>query len=238
MPKVIITRPIDMASELKSSLEAANIDNLLFPVIDIQPLSMDVTISFIDYYVFISRNAVTHGVALLPKDSKTLAIGKGTYDALVENGFTPSVKPEKPYTSEKFLSQKNLPLQQKDHIAIIKGVGGRGVLASQLRKKVASVSTVNVYARKIAQPSDKLLKEYEQTLKNDCRAIFVNSVETLENLISMTSDDCLDALKSQLLITGSERVAEEINKNGFSQTPKLASSMSDKDMIKCLLSAK
>lgn len=236
MHKVIITRPIDMAKPLQASLQAHQIDSFLFPVMDIQPLSMDVTISFIDCYIFTSRNAVTHGAALLPFGSKTLAIGKGTYDALIEHGFTPEVEPRPPYTSEQFLAQEDLPIGTSDHVAIIKGVGGRGVLANQLRKKVASVSTVNVYARKLARPSEKSLSQYQALLQNDCRAIFVNSVETLENLIKITPENALAVLKQQCIITGSHRVAEAIMQQGFAHKPLLASSMRDQDMIACLLS--
>lgn len=238
MSKVIITRPIDMAKPLQTSLLEQGVDSFLFPVMDIQPLSMDVTISFIDCYIFTSRNAVTHGVALLPFGSKTLAIGKGTYEALAEHGFTPDVQPQPPYTSEQFLTQADLPLGQSDHVAIIKGVGGRGVLANQLRKKVASVSTVNVYARKLARPSEKSVSQYLALLENDCRAIFVNSVETLENLLNITPDESLHHLKAQCIVTGSQRVAEAIRQHGFAEKPLLARSMRDQDMIACLLSSR
>ena len=235
MSKIIITRPNHFAGPLQKLLKQHKIDSLIFPTVDIQPVHMDVTISFIDYYLFVSRNAVIYGTNLLPQGSKTLAIGKGTYDALEEAGFKPEFIPQKPYNSEQFLAHPELPLSKKDHIAIIKGVGGRELLSSRLQKTVASISTVNVYQRQISQPSSKLLQNYLKTLEKDCQAIFVNSVETLQNLLSLTPTDKHEILLTQQLVSGSSRVIDAAHEAGFKQLVWHAESTTDKDMTACLL---
>lgn len=236
MEKVIITRPQEFATELAAELKSKDIDSLAFPTIDIHPLHMDVTITFVDVYLFVSRNAVINGSNLLLPDSKTLAMGKGTYDALVEAGFTPLIKPQKPYNTEQLLAHPDLSLKPTDHVAIVKGVGGRDLLAKELRKKVASVQTVSVYERLISEPDKKQLKAYLKTLDSGCRAIFVNSVETLENLLALTPETHTDTLLKQTVITGSERVAKAVAEASFEQSAILAKSTTDKDMVNCLLS--
>lgn len=84
-----------------------------------------------------------------PKHWQTIAIGASTAKVLSESdikAITPKLE-----TSEGALELAIL--NQKDHpnILIIKGVGGRGILASQLESKGARVIEANIYRRDIVE---------------------------------------------------------------------------------------
>lgn len=238
MSKVIITRPIEFAHPLQIALQEQNIDSFIFPTIDIEAIPVQAALTHIDYFIFISRNAVTYGQHLLSPTSQTLAIGKGTYQALDKMAYTPSILPEKPYSSEQFLSHPELPISTDDHVAIIKGEGGRNLLQQALEKRAASVQTYDVYRRLISQPTADAITAYQDLINSHCDAIFINSIETLDNLLTLTPAGSLDTLLHQQLITGSQRVIKAAQQAGFLQAPLLAESMTNQDMINCFLKHK
>ncbi len=234
MSKVIITRPLEFALPLQTALAAHNIDSFIFPTIDIQAIPITFAADNIDYFIYASRNAVEYGAQLLTETSRTLAIGQGTYNALQNRGYTPIITPRKPYNSEQFLLHPKLPIQAHHHVAIVKGCGGRDLLYKSLEKKIASVQTIDVYKRQITAASPSAIAEYELLLKDNCRAIFINSIETLQNLITLTPKPLKNTLLNQQLITGSARVIKTAKNLGFTLRVLQASSTIDADMIACL----
>lgn len=108
--------------------------------------------------IFVSRNAVDKTMELvqqaLPPAVNWLAIGQATAAALKEHGYPVALMPDRDFSSEGLLALPELQNVAGKRIAIIRGTGGRELLAEVLRKRGADIVYVETY-RSIC-PSDAI----------------------------------------------------------------------------------
>ena len=158
---ILVTRPAHQADRLCELIKQAGGRALRFPVIEILPphdtaplAALIDTLDDADIAIFISANAVEHGLALLrarrdlPAALKLAAIGRSTGAALRATlGRGPDICPAERFDSEALLALEAMQKVHGKRIVIFRGEGGREVLAETLRARGATVEYADVYRR-------------------------------------------------------------------------------------------
>lgn len=228
-PHILITRPRGQHLEFTRSLQALGFTVSHLPCLEIEPLhekllAADLADRF-DTVLFTSVNAVSqaHRQRPLPWSSMRVhAIGAATADALGRLGQPLAMIPEAPFSSEACVAQ--LRQLQPARLLIIKGQGGRALVASELEPLGWQVSTASVY-RRIRPGLDphsvaRLLTDPPPLI------VSVTSNEVLHNLVVLAREH-LGLLRQLPLVLNSHRAAELARSLGFSQQLLVASPAGD-----------
>lgn len=224
--RIWLTRPEGRAADLISAIEAAGGDACHEPVMRIAPYS-DVfrpeafeqaqqrlaEIQQYDRLIFISVNAVKALADLLPGQvlPPCWAIGNATEMALKRQGW-PVAPSERAMNSEALLSLPEWRQVESQRIAIIKGAGGRGLLAQTLVERGAEVTGIPLYERQPISLPESRLRQLLTEFNVNC--VCVNSAETLAFLQQQWNPACVDAPPT--LVVPSQRVASAVNEEWFS----------------------
>jgi uroporphyrinogen-III synthase len=239
---IAITRPVDQAKNLSQLIEAAGGHVIPFPLIEIVPL-VDYTqfnqvisnIQQYDWAIFISSNAVENGIPKLikqgiPKQLKFAAIGPTTAKALFNHGIQETLIPESRFDSESLLSLPEMHDMQGKKVLIVRGVGGRELLADTLKARGAQVIFAECYRRINPQKDCSVLEQAWN--ENRLHSIVVTSSEAMRYLLDMANDS--DWLKQITLGVNHDRVAEQPLTLGLNV--KIAEAPSDEAMMRLLSS--
>jgi uroporphyrinogen-III synthase len=213
---VAITRPVNQAKKLTQLIEAAGGSVISFPLIQITALDdytqFEQTISTIadyDWIVFISSNAVQNCMPRLikqgiPSDLKFAAIGPTTAKTLGEFGIKQVLMPKERFDSESLLSLTDMQDIKGKKVMIVRGVGGREVLANTLKSRGADITFAECYQRINPQNNCDVLT---QAFHNkQLHAIVITSSEAMRYLLALASE--CDWLKEVRLFVNHARVAE------------------------------
>lgn len=235
---VLITRPVGQARELIELLESAGANASHYPVMEIAALdevshapllqlSKQIILALAEYQhvIFISTNAVKYGLELidqywpqLPIDIQWYAIGKATAGALLQQQIVTAVQPSDAMNSEALLQHPNLQQVAGNKIAIVRGIGGRDYLQTQLQQRGATVDYIECYQRLAPQGESaknataKLAAHIKQQSIN---AVCINSVESIDNFIAMLDSNVNEHIKELALVVPSARVADHAKQQGF-----------------------
>ncbi len=199
---VLVTRPKHQAQILCDLIQQQGGTTLLFPTLEIIPLTIspDTLPTHVDKAIFVSANAVQYGFPYLDylQVEQLIAIGKKTSQILQQQTNQAILIAPPPYNSEALLQQlSNLTGQQ---IIIFRGQGGRELLAETLVQRGANVSYVNVYRRQQPIMDAKWLNAQKIDI------VIVTSGESLQNLFSMLKQH--QWLETTPLVTISPRVTD------------------------------
>ena len=211
---VLVTRPEHQSSELVAAVEAAGGNGVLFPVIEIQPRGQEAieaeaaALPEPDITVFISSNAVRHGLTWA--GGAIAAVGPATAAALDHGGRTVDIRPAQGYDSESLLGEPAFNDIADKSVRIVRGIGGRELLADTLRSRGATVDYLEVYARGLPQhPPATIERLARQFANGEIQVVTIMSVETLRNLIALLPEACHSALSETPLVTPAARVIKE-----------------------------
>lgn len=226
---VLVTRPLPQQQELVAAIEAAKGHALHLPLIEIKkftpqqkPADLVGKIQNLDNYhilIFVSANAVRHGVYWIeqywpqfPTGIRLVAIGPATGRALQEALQQEVVYAEAGATSEDLLQLPVFADVQGKRIGIVRGVGGRELLAQTLQKRGSVVDYVEVYERKMVpyQSGDFI----DQLKAKNINVLTVSSGESLQYLAQLLGDNKAEMSLLPLLVP-SPRVAEQAHFLGF-----------------------
>lgn len=220
---IAVTRPPEQATKLTAAIHAAGGQVLSFPLLDIEGLP-DLTafqaaitpLDQFDWVMFISSNAVQHGMpwlvqAGLPAGLKFAAIGPTTAASLQDFGVPEVLTPAERFDSESLLALPVLQQMQGQRVLIVRGVGGREVLADTLRQRGATVVFGECYRRVNPQASAQPLAEARMAGQLD--AIVITSTEALLFLLALAGD--ADWLKQVPLFVNHARIAEQAIASGL-----------------------
>ncbi|PPD11395.1 uroporphyrinogen-III synthase [Methylophilus sp.] len=195
---IAVTRPLEQATKLTAAIKAAGGSVISFPLLDIKGLeSLDdfhaavTPLSQFDWAVFISSNAVQHGMPLLqqagiPAQLKFAAIGPTTAASLQGFGIAEILTPLERFDSEALLALPALQQMQGQRVLIVRGVGGREVLAETLKQRGADVVFGECYRRVNPQSSAQVLAQAYDAGK--LQGIVVTSSEALRFLLDLAQD--------------------------------------------------
>jgi uroporphyrinogen-III synthase len=213
---VLVTRPAGQAGELVAAIEAAGGHCIGFPVIEIRPRSPQAIEADLaglpdpDIVIFISRNAVEHGLAW-SGDGVIAAVGPATAAAIEASARVVDIRPAGGFDSESLLAESALTEVRGKTIRIIRGKGGRELLATTLRERGARVDYLEVYRRCTPDYSEQEIANIAgQIERGEIGAVVVMSVESLGNLLSLLPESCRRALAKTRLVTPASRVLKEV----------------------------
>ncbi len=235
--KVLITRPAGKAQALTLLIKQQGFFAVSQPLFDYQAYATSAeiksTIDTANIIIFVSAAAVEFAHARYPLSlhPKTLiiAIGQATKAALHSIGHSEVLTPSQE-NSEGVLSLIPLSQVQDKHIAIVRGNGGRELLASTLKQRGATVSYIESYQR-LWRPLAKNIAQQWQQQQINC--IVVTSNDILLTLIRLVTDSSLTRLEQHYWLNtcywlvASQRIAKTattmgllqvINMNGASDT--------------------
>lgn len=248
---MVVTRPKDQATMLSALIANDGGVVIDFPLIAIAPLSdythfnkVIVDLDQFDWIIFISSNAVNNGLPLIKQQCLTLpsklnfaAIGPVTAETLASYGVEKVLIPQGRFDSEALLSMDALQNMQGKQVMIVRGIGGREVLANTLQARGAKVTFAECYQRTNPQTDCQMIQtKFEQ---GQCQVIVVTSSEAMRNLIAMVDPDELMLGKSWFkllkICVNHQRVAEEAQRYGLQLF--VADAPGDEAMLRCIKQA-
>lgn len=237
---VLVTRPAAQAEGFCRIIENAGGTALRFPVIAIEAIENNAylarqfaEIEQNDIAIFISANAVHYAISYWPDELATslkiAAVGKKTAASLHAQGISVDLLPKHGFNSEALLELPLLHKVQGKKIVIIRGIGGRDLLADTLRQRGAIISYIEVYQRVL--PKHKESSGYSH---QNCDIIAVTSQQGLRNLITLS--DNKEQLFATALASNSQRTAELARELGFANDIIISAEPSDEAMATIIAS--
>ncbi len=242
--RVLVTRPRAQAEALARAIRADGGEPLLFPLIDIQPVSdparLDAILATLDRFdlaVFISPNAVQCALTRLtacgrgwPATLPIAVIGAGTAQALAAHGLHAAVAPRNRFDSEALLAEPALQAVAGRRILILRGEGGRALLADTLTARGATVTYAECY-RRVPPPPDAHADHWLAPGAIDI-ALFTSG-EALDNLLQLYGETGRRLLRDTPVLVVSERLAERVAEHRPRRAPLIARA-GDADLIHAL----
>lgn len=242
---VLVTRPEHQAHQLCQMIEAEGGAAVRYPALVIKPrpdrAAVRAAIGPADRYdlvIFVSANAVRHGADFLDqrRDVPVAAVGRATAAALNAAGDRVSLMPPEGADSESLLAMHELAHMSGQRVLIVRGSGGREMLAEVLTARGAQIQYAEVYSREPARPSAELQAEIEELWRHGGIAVYTaTSVGLLEALVGIVTPRCRVLIDSTALLTGSRRVAEATGRLGLGSPVILADAPDDAALTGALI---
>ena len=215
--RVLVTRPEPAAGRLAKAFAGEGAIPVRVPAIVIAPVEdmapierLRERLSDVAVVVFTSVNAVEGFFDLAPDVSPdglppvALAVGRATAEALRARRVDGVRTPAGRFDSEGLLACPELDAERVHGrlVAIVKGEGGRGLLARELRRRGAEVIETDVYRRQAPPQFAATLDGVREPID----VVTATSVEALDNLLG-AAPWTAPWLSRRLLVTASERIA-------------------------------
>ena len=217
--QVLVTRPLDQAEGLTLAISAAGGIPLSFPLLDIAPVAEAASLhaqlqrlNEFDLAIFISPNAVSYGLAAIAAAAASLpaqvaTVGAGSARALRAAGVNNVIVPTERSDSEGLLAMPELENMKGKRVMILRGDGGRELLADTLRARGATVEYATCYQR------SKTRKTLEELLCLKPEVLTVTSSEALTHLREMMGEDA--TLLALPMFVPHPRIAESATRLGW-----------------------
>lgn len=215
--RVLITRPMPRAATLCRLVEQAGGVAVHFPTLEILPspnaekaMEQFHDLAGYKWIIFISANAVKFalsacgGTLRFPSHIKVAAIGRATAKALTKAGIQTDLVPGQPFDSEALLETVEMNNVDGSRCLIVRGHGGRELLADSLHNRGAEITYVEVYTR--TQPSTDVSSLIKSWQIDGMDIVTVASGQTLENLFAMMGADGARLLKATPMLVNSPRL--------------------------------
>lgn len=242
---VLVTRPAGQAERLCTLIEQAGGRPIRFPLIAIRQSSTAPTalrllqrVDNRDWLVFVSANAVRHACELgdwwqrLPQRVRIAAIGQGTADALRLRGFRVDLSPKAQFNSESLLDAPEFRAARGLRFLLVRGRGGRELIAETLRERGAEVEYAEVYERVLpATATDELIPAWR---RGDIHALVLSSADALDHLLTLLGKANTDLLRGTPVAVMSERLAARAREIGCSRLG-VASEASDAGLCSAVI---
>lgn len=116
-------------------------------------------------------------------------------------------------------------------LLLVKGEGGRGLIASQLRAMGWQVSSMDLYRRELPVIDTRMFTRTFSHSPPDI--ISITSNESLDNLVTLAGESLPVLLKIPLVVN-SQRAVELAMKLGFQRLPLVANPPGDKGQIEAI----
>ncbi|EKT61624.1 uroporphyrinogen-III synthase [Providencia sneebia] len=245
--KVLVTRPEPAGIELASMLNTRGHEAYALPLISIEP-SAELTLLSSklnqldkhDLVFLLSKNAVWYANLVLQQTGRNWSdklfyygIGRSTGRYFQEMTGLPIRWPECGETSEALLSLPELQFLEGKQALLLRGNGGRELLASTLRSRGAQVEYCECYSR---HPVFYDKTEFNQQWMNiNITDIVVTSGQILTQLNSLIAENTKEWWFSRRLMVVSKRIADQARQYGW-QRVCVANSADNNALLEALLS--
>jgi uroporphyrinogen-III synthase len=235
---IVVTRPSHQNKRLCSELISLGANPIAFPCIEINSLSnfdkpaLDTLLSHCELIIFVSTNAVQHGLKAIPKLTEKIpttcifaAVGASTAQALTNNTIGQVLTPTNNFDSEELLKLSELQNVDQKSVLIIKGQGGRTLLHETLEKRGAIIHSIDVYQRTLPKSVNL------DALNTKIDLLLFTSSETVKNFLALTPKSLQNTLFDCQTLVGHIRIADKVTSLGFKKLPIIAATPSDTDML-------
>lgn len=227
MPEaVVITRPRAQAEALAQAVAALGRRPVVLPLLEIAPVDDPAPLRAVldrlaEYALvaFVSPNAVDAAFAHLagwPPGVAAAVVGEGSRAALARHGLSDDNAtihaPRDPALSdsEHLLASLDLAAFAGKRVLIVRGDGGRELLADSLRAAGAQVEAVTAYRRSVPPLTPELARTLRALLAqpNDWIITSSEALRGLAGLVDRIDPALAPALREQHLIVPHARIAE------------------------------
>lgn len=227
---IAVTRPEGQAESLCQAIRAAGGQALPFPVLAIGPVPDDAPLLALlprldefDLAFFVSPNAVHHALDIVlscrawPAALRVATVGKGSERALALRGFSQVIAPQQGFDSESVLALPEFAAAAVHgrRVLILRGDGGRDLLAETLRTRGASVECVCCYRRFRPEIDSERLLAPARAGRLD--ALLLTSTEGVSNLALMVGEQGLALLRPVPVFASHPRIASRACEVGFTR---------------------
>ena len=241
---VLVTRPHGQAEGIASAIEANGGIAVRAPMLVINKLGALPEASeamrkleFFDIAIFVSRNAADFGTQLIQAqdgrrlNAQVFASGLGTVRRLGELGIDDVEAPSDEVGSEGLLRLRGLSKRcvKSKKIIIFRGSGGREYLADTLKRRGAEVTYCECYERRKPDITLKPILEKNELEIPDIG--LATSIEVVENLAEVISNERIDRLFNMPLMVASARIGRIIGSLGFNSSPLIVGSPTNENII-------
>ena len=243
---VLVTRPRGQGERLCRLVEGAGGRAVHLPVLEIRPpedperarAALEAGLAPGALAIFVSANAVRGALALRPAPwpvgLELAAVGRATAGALEAAGLAVGLVAPPPHDSEALLGLPALRRVEGRPVLLVRGAGGRELLARELAARGARLQEAVVYRR--ARP-ERGLEALDPAVRRALGAVVVTSGEALGHLLAMAREaGLLPWLLGLRLAAISARVAEQARAAGF-RSVAVAPRASDEGLLEGLLRA-
>ena len=227
--RLLLTRPAEDCAALAQSLAAAGVGSSCLPLLEIEPITVQAPqrLSLEGLHDFQAILVVSKPAARLllehlaqasiqPPQRGWFTVGEATAGVLQGAGLEVSFPPRGD-DSEALLALPALRqalTEPAPRVLIVRGVGGRELLAERLAEQGASVEYLELYRRCLpAYPAGTLMRRIEAERLN---GLVVSSGQGFEHLQQMAGADWLRLAQLPLFVP-SPRVAEQAKAAGAQQ---------------------
>lgn len=234
--RILVTRPRAQSEYLIDLIQQAGGEAISFPVISILPLAAEnwcsLNLEQFDWLIFVSRNAVdvfsSGWKQDLPTQLKLAAVGDGTASAMREAGLPVDCQPEISNGSDGLLKMPAMQAMDGKQVLIVRGVGGRELLADTLTDRGATIAYVEVYRRTLAEHGRQACLKAMHADKLIC-----TSVAGLDNLCRILAEYRAELFCKPLVVV-SERIRDHARTLGF-RWVEVSADASDKAVLNTLI---
>lgn len=240
---IAITRPAEQAGALAAMVREAGGTPIGFPLLAIAPLEdytafehLIANLAAYDWVIFISSNAVQQGMPRIasqypayPPRLRFAAIGPATAQELALHGVNQVLIPEGRFDSESLLARPEMQKMQHQRVLIVRGVGGRELLAEKLRERGAEVDFAECYRR--VNPQRDAGKLHQLWQNGQLHALVVTSSEALRYLVQL--GDLAAWLRNSPIFVNHARIGEAAREHGLNAV--VAEASGDAAMLQCLI---
>ncbi len=253
------TRPKHQSDSLNKMLAEQGIASISLPTLDIH-LNLNAIIeahftnqmAAFDKVIFISRNAVDgfiqqkqlSSVKHLFENAQFYAIGKATQQAGIEANIELQTLSNSAFDSEHLLAHESMQNIEAENILLVKGVGGRNLLAECLTERGSNLTALEVYERVPAQFS---ATQWHVFLDSETPVLLITSLASwsaltmhlkTHYLVKTPDNDALFAMpfwaKVSTIVVMSKRIANEIVRQGWQGHLKIVETQSNQGIIDSL----
>lgn len=243
---ILITRPNPSGEKLIQRIRSVGKIAFHAPLIKIMPgnelnllPSKLATLTNGDRVFFLSPNAVWHANSALyltgrkwPDTLSYYGIGHSTASAFYQLTNLPIQLSNEGETSETLLELPGLQSFLGKKSLLLRGNGGRELLAATLKSRGSHIDYCECYQRQpIKYDRQTVLLQWQQA---NITTIIVTSGEMLHLLFNLITDEIKFWLLSRHLIVVSERLASTAYQLGY-QSVKVAKSANNDDLIQALM---
>lgn len=223
---ILVTRPVELAAGLIDGIAALGGTPVPFPAVDIAPPADPAALAArlaelpaCQLAIFVSPTAVARALPAIlarhgawPAATRLAAVGQGTARALERQGVGPVLCATDGADSEHLLALPGLQAVAGQRVLILRGEGGRELLARTLAARGAQVAYAECYRRlpPAADPAPLLAR----WRAGGIRAVTVTSGELLDNLLAVLGDEGAALLRATPLFAPHPRIAEAARGHG------------------------
>ncbi len=219
MSVFLVTRPEDKGADLVTAITQSGHESFLFPLLKLKslPITNEQLTPLIDAdkIIFVSQDAVNYLADQKTKfnvNAEFFAVGEKTAECIKQRFNKKAIVPLQ-HDSEGLLGLKQLQQVDGMSVVLIKGKGGRTLLAKTLKEKGAVLNSICVYER-VATDGDveQWISQWQQ---QNIDSIILSCTAAVDVIFKEVTPNHLAWLKSCHYYVVSERIAEYIETYGI-----------------------